>query len=111
MINHNRKGEVTFTLGPISIHQFCEFSKYGVNALRIFQFIRTQQGLNNRSKTNYRDWVILGNKNLYLWFGVHPPKKHIILKKLERAKLVEVQHRGTGRAPLVRIACPNVRLN
>ena len=88
-----------------------EFSKYGVNALRIFQFIRTQQGLNNRSKTNYRDWVILGNKNLYLWFGVHPPKKHIILKKLERAKLVEVQHRGTGRAPLVRIACPNERLN
>ena len=83
MINHNRKGEVTFTLGPISIHQFNEFSKYGVNALRIFQFIRTQQGLNNRSKRQLQRLLVLGNKKSIsvVWSS----KRNIILKKLERA--------------------------
>jgi len=36
--------KITYTMGPISIHQFNEFSKFGVNALRILQYIRTQQG-------------------------------------------------------------------
>ena len=48
-IGHNKIKKpydgVFFTMGPISINQFSEFSKYGVNALRIFQYIRTKQGL------------------------------------------------------------------
>jgi len=99
------KNNITFTMGPISIHQFNEFSKYGVNALRIFQYIRTQQGLASRDKNNYKDWVVLGNKNLYQLFGVWYSKKSIILKKLVKANLVQVRNRGVGRAPEVRIVC------
>ena len=32
--------KITATMGPISIYQFGEFSKYGVNALRLFQYIK-----------------------------------------------------------------------
>ena len=36
---------VYFTMGPISINQFAEFSKHGLGAIRLFQYIKTLQGL------------------------------------------------------------------
>ena len=36
---------VTFTRGPMHINHFYEISKCGVNALRLYQYIRTIQGL------------------------------------------------------------------
>ena len=36
--------KITATMGPISIYQFREFSKFGINALRLFQYIKTIQG-------------------------------------------------------------------
>ena len=36
---------VTFTKGPMHINHFYEISKLGVNALRVYQYIRTIQGL------------------------------------------------------------------
>ena len=112
MIRSTQISKITFTMGPISVHQFSEFSKHGVNALRIFQYIRTMQGLKNRNtKSNHSDWVVIGNKNLYNWFGVWSSKKHIILKKLAENKLIELNKRGVGRAPEVRIICPTKILN
>jgi len=36
---------VQFTRGAMYINHFYEISKHGVNALRLYQFIRTIQGL------------------------------------------------------------------
>ena len=33
-----------FIRGPLSNHQILEFTKYGVNAVRIFLYIRMQEG-------------------------------------------------------------------
>ena len=111
MLKPIQSEKITFTMGPISIHQFNEFSKYGLSALRIFQYIRTQQGLRSRARGNYKDWVVLGNKHLYNTFGVWYSKKNVILKKLEKARLIEVRNNGIGRAPEVRIVCPSKILN
>ena len=47
--DHNNPPElydgVQFTRGPMYINHFYEISKHGVNALRLYQFIRTIQGL------------------------------------------------------------------
>ena len=111
MLKEISSKKIRFTMGPISIHQFNEFSKYGVNALRIYQYVRTQQGLRSRSKDNFKDWVVLGNKHLYNMFGVWSSKKNVILKKLEKARLIEIKNNGIGRAPEVRIVCPSKYLN
>ena len=112
MIHTDQLIKVTFTMGPISIHQFNSFAKYGLNALRIFQYIRTLQGLKNRDTyKNSSDWVIVDNKNLYNMFGVWYSKKSVILKKLEKANLVEIHNRGVGRSPRVRIVCPTKIIN
>ena len=34
-----------FIRGPISLHQLLEFSKHGINAVRIFMYIRMQEGI------------------------------------------------------------------
>ena len=39
---------VYFTMGPLSINQFAEFSKHGLGAIRLFQCIRS-------NGTNYPD--------------------------------------------------------
>lgn len=111
MIQSDKVGKITYTMGPISIHQFSEFSKHGVNALRIFQFIRTKQGLQSRNRDTTKEWVIVDNKTLYKWFGVWYSKKHKILKALAAAKLIEIRNRGSGRAPEVRISCPTKLVN
>ena len=106
------RGNVYFTKGPLSIHQFNEFANFGINGLRLFQYIRTKQGLNlDKTKRHYKVWIHVENKNLYDWFGVHQSTKWELLKKMKDANLIEYELRGVGRAPRVRIICPDKKLN
>ena len=41
----NFNGDVNFIMGPISIYQFNAFADHGLCAVRLFQYIRTKQGL------------------------------------------------------------------
>ena len=73
-------GNIYFTKGPLSIHQFNEFANFGINGLRLFQYIRTKQGLNtDKTKQHFRTWIHVENKNLYDWFGVHQSTKWELL--------------------------------
>ena len=74
---------VTFTRGPMHINHFYEVSKCGVNALRLYQYIRTIQGLKYKGKEENSHLPIkVDNKKLYKWFGVGPTKKWEALNKL-----------------------------
>ena len=67
---------VTFTKGPMYINHFYEISKLGVNALRVYQYIRTIQGLKYpKIKETSHLPIKVDNKKLYDWFGVGPNKK------------------------------------
>ena len=106
--------EVTFTKGPMHINHFYEISKHGVNALRVYQYIRTIQGLRYPGAAeNSHKWVKVDNKNLYEWFGVSQPKKWVILDRLSNKdnpyftkKILEVRKRGVGKLPEARIVLP-----
>ena len=111
--------EVTFTKGPMHINHFYEISKHGVNALRVYQYIRTIQGLRYpKMSDNTGMWIKIDNKKLYEWFGVGQSKKWEVLKRLSDKehkrftfKILEVKHSGRGRFPKVRIVLPKKRLN
>ena len=96
---------VHFTLGPISIHQFTKFYDVGgINGLRLFQYIKTLQGLTKEA------WVKVENKNSYKWFGLSQSTKWRAIKKLKEAKLIEVKG-SMGRAPRIKIIAPQKKLN
>ena len=105
---------VTFTRGPMYINHFYEISRHGVNALRVYQYIRTIQGLRYPGAAeNSHKWVKVDNKNLYEWFGVSQPKKWVILDRLSNKdnpyftkKILEVRKRGVGKLPEARIVLP-----
>ena len=105
---------VTFTRGPMHINHFYEISKHGVNALRVYQYIRTIQGLRYPGAAeNSHKWVKVDNKKLYEWFGVSQPKKWVILDRLSNKdnpyftkKILEVRKRGVGKLPEARIVLP-----
>ena len=105
---------VTFTRGPMHINHFYEISKHGVNALRVYQYIRTIQGLRYPGAAeNSHKWVKVDNKNLYEWFGVSQPKKWVILDRLSNKdnpyftkKILEVKKKGVGKLPEARIVLP-----
>ena len=61
--------KVYFTMGPVSIYQFAEFSKCGMGALKLFQYIKTKQGLTKE------EWVVVDNVNAYKWFGLSTSSK------------------------------------
>ena len=106
-------------MGPLSIYQFNKFAEHGLCAVRLFQYIRTKQGLVWGSKPEYKGkdtshkWVYIDNKNLYDWFGLHQPTKWKLLKELSDPKvgLLEYQKRGSGKLPLARIKVPKKKLN
>ena len=103
---------VYFTRGPMHINHFYEVSKCGVNALRLYQYIRTIQGLKYKGKEENSHLPIkVDNKKLYEWFGVNPNKKWEAICKLEKRKIIEVQRGGKGRLPTVRIIAPKKVLN
>ena len=105
---------VTFTRGPMHINHFYEISRHGVNALRVYQYIRTIQGLRYPGAAeNSHKWVKVDNKKLYEWFGVSQPKKWTILDRLSNKdnkfftkKILEVRKRGVGKLPEARIVLP-----
>ena len=95
---------VYFTMGPISINQFAEFSKHGLGAIRLFQYIKTLQGLTKEK------WIKVDNVNSYKWFGLSQSTKWRVIKKLKDDNLIQV--RGSkGRAPLIKIIAPEKKLN
>ena len=104
-------------MGPISIYQFNAFADHGLCAVRLFQYIRTKQGLVYGSKAEFKGkdtshlWVYIDNKNLYDWFGLHQPTKWKLLKQLQQEKLLEYETRGPGKMPRVRIKSPKKKIN
>ena len=57
--SRNKKEDIFFTMGPISIHQFNEFANCGITALKIFQYIKTEQGLDDPDAVlQFKDWFI-----------------------------------------------------
>jgi hypothetical protein len=115
--NCNFEGDVNFIMGPLSIYQFNQFADYGLCAVRLFQYIRTKQGLTYGFKKEYKGkdtshlFVYIDNKNLYDWFGLHQPTKWKLLKKLQEDGLLEYETRGPGKMPLVRILSPKKKIN
>ena len=113
---HNQPPEdlegVYFTRGPMYINHFYEISKCGINALRLYQYIRTVQGLKwpSLNETSHKP-VKIDNKKLYEWFGVGPNKKWEAICKLEKKKIIKVQRGGRGSLPTVQIILPKKKLN
>ena len=103
---------VTITTGPMHITISFEISKCEDNDLRLYQYIRTIQGLKYPGAAeNSHLPVKVDNKNLYAWFGVGPTKKWEALCKLETKKIIEVKRGGRGKLPTVRIILPKKKLN
>ncbi len=96
--------EVYFTMGPLSIYQFSEFSKCGIGALKLFQYIKTKEGLTKEK------WCVVDNVNAYKWFGLSPSSKWRAIVKLRKRKLIEVDN-ANGRAPKIKIICPKKKIN
>ena len=103
---------VTFTRGPMHINHFYEISKCGVNALRLYQYIRTIQGLKYPGKDENSHLPIkVDNKKLYDWFGVGPNKKWEALNKMADKEIIELKRGGPGRLPTVKIILARVKLH
>ena len=110
---------IHFIMGPLSIYQFNKFAEHGLCAVRLFQYIRTKQGLVWGSKPEFKGkdtshkWVYIDNKNLYDWFGLHQPTKWKLLKQLSDPEigLLEYEKRGPGKLPIARIKAPKKKLN
>tara|TARA_R100001244_G_scaffold38738_3_gene35064 strand:+ start:624 stop:1004 length:381 start_codon:yes stop_codon:yes gene_type:complete len=111
--------KIHFIMGPLSIYQFNKFAEHGLCAVRLFQYIRTKQGLVWGSKPEFKGkdtshkWVYIDNKNLYDWFGLHQPTKWKLLKQLSDPEigLLEYETRGPGKLPIARIIAPKKKLN
>ena len=112
--DHDYDG-VYFTLGKLSFYQFNEFYKIaGINGLRLFQYVRTKQGLLPRIDPGHNKpttWVLVDNNNAQKWFGLHQSQKWESIVKLEEAKLIEVRRGGIGKCPHVKIVCPEKLLH
>ena len=96
--------KVYFTMGPLSIYQFAEFSKCGMGALKLFQYIKTKEGLTKEK------WVVVDNVNAYKWFGLSTSSKWRAIAKLKERKLIKVDG-ANGRAPKIMIICPQKKLH
>jgi len=115
--NSNFRGDVNYMMGPISIFQFNQFAEHGLCAVRLFNYIKTKQGLVYGKKPEFKGkdtshlWVYIDNKNLYDWYGLHQPTKWKLLKQLQEAELLEYEKRGSGKMPRVRIVSPKKKIN
>ena len=100
-----------FIRGPISLNQILEFSKYGVNAVRILLYIRMQEGIMvSRSELpkNEHTFIKIPNKTLESMFGVHRSIKWEKLRTLEENGLIELKINGQGIAPEAKIIVPRL---
>ena len=97
-----------FIRGPLSNHQILEFTKYGVNAVRIFLYIRMQEGKlvsKKELKPKEHTWISLDNKNTEAMVGLHKSHKWDRLRTLEQKGLIELQT-AKGKAPRAKIIVP-----
>jgi len=100
-----------FVRGPISVNQLLEFSKYGVNAARIFWYIRMQEGkLVSAGELGPKEhtFIRLDNKNLEAIAGVHKSVKWDRLRALEENGLIKLKVNGAGKAPEAKIIVPSL---
>ena len=97
-----------FVRGPISMNQILEFTKHGVNAVRIYLYIRMQEGKlvsENKLKPKEHTWIALDNKNTEAMVGLHKSHKWDKLRTLQQRGLIELKT-GSGKAPLAKIIVP-----
>tara|TARA_R100001369_G_scaffold91764_1_gene134101 strand:+ start:1638 stop:1976 length:339 start_codon:yes stop_codon:yes gene_type:complete len=97
-----------FIRGPLDIYQINRFLEYGVNAVRIFLYIRMREGQlvsANELKPKEHTFIVLDNKTMEALIGIHKSNKWPNLRKLEAAKLIEIES-AKGKAPKVKIVCP-----
>jgi hypothetical protein len=98
-----------FVRGPVSVYQFFEFSKYGINAARIYMYIRMQEGKllsQGLLKQKEHTFIKLDNKNLEQIAKVHKSHKWDRLRTLEQNGLIELRH-SKGKAPEAKIIVPS----
>lgn len=86
----------------IHINHFNEVSKSGVNAIRLYFYIRSIQSLMYPNQKNYHLPVHIDNKNLFKWFGVNSNKKWEVLNKLSKRGAINLKRNGKGKTPIVR---------
>ena len=99
-----------FIRGPLSNNQILEFTKYGVNAVRIFLYIRMQEGKLVSSgdlAEKKHTWIALDNKNTEAMVGLHKSHKWDRLRTLEQKGLIELRT-AKGKAPQAKIIVPSL---
>ena len=99
-----------FIRGPISLNQLLEFSKLGINAVRIFMYIRMQEGIllsKNLINKDEHIFIKLDNKNTEAVVGLHKTHKWDRLRALEEKGLIELKTKK-GSAPEARIVIPRL---
>jgi len=109
MLSNNNSHRKLFIRGPISVYQFFEFSKYGINAARIFMYIRMQEGIllsEGMLKPKEHTFIKLDNKNLESIALVHKSHKWERLRALEENGLIELRT-AKGKAPEAKIIIPS----
>ena len=100
-----------FVRGPLSVNQILEFSKYGINAIRIFLYIRMQEGKlvsEGLLRPKEHTFIRLDNKNLEAIVGVHKSNKWDRLRALEQNNLIKLKVNGAGKAPEAKIIVPSL---
>ena len=100
-----------FVRGPISMNQILEFGKYGINAIRIFLYIRYHEGKlvsEGFLKPKEHTFIKIDNKTLEETVGVHKSNKWDRLRVLEEKGLIELRVNGTGKAPEAKIIVPSL---
>ena len=94
--------------GPLSANQILEFTKHGVNAVRIYLYIRMQEGKLVSSEDlqpKEHTWIALDNKNTEAMVGLHKSHKWDRLRALEQHGLIKLKTQK-GHAPLAKIIVP-----
>ena len=99
-----------FIRGPLDLHQINKFANYGINAVRLFLYMRMREGqLHSKGElksAKEHTFIRLDNKILEAMVGVHKSNKWPNLRKLEAANLIELRKNGKGKAPEAKIICP-----
>ena len=97
-----------FIRGPLSNNQILEFTKYGVNAVRIYLYIQMQEGKlvsNGDLKSKEHTFIPLDNKNTEAMVGLHKSHKWDKLRTLQQKGLIELKTQK-GKAPEAKIIVP-----
>ena len=97
-----------FVRGPFSLNQLNEFCRYGINAVRIFCYIRMQEGKlvsKGLLEPKTHTFIKLDNKNTEELVGLHKSHKWDKLRTLEQKGLIKLKTKK-GVAPEAKIIVP-----